>query len=427
MQIRFANPTRRWLFFLGVLLIAGTLAILGGKNGLAELYGRSSQADDWLRAAQLEPSNAEHWYRLARYRQLDVGNADPALAISYYRRALAIDPRSAFYWLDLASAYELQGDVAQAAQAYETAKSVHPISAEVAWRYGNFLMRQGNLAPAYAEIHRAVLTDHRLAALAISRCWRAEPNIERILNEVLPAESDVYVQALDFVVAEKETDAALVVWKRLMAVHASYPLFRSFALLDELIAQKPIEEASAVWKEALAMSGTRAQYSPPSLVWDGGFETDFTDGGFGWRHRGSEGTSFDFDTETRRSGVRSLRVTFDGSENIRFENLWQRVPVEPNTHYHFAAYLRTQEISTDSGMRFRLAFSEMPALLTPNEIGTHPWTREELDFTTGPQTRLLLISLLRWSGQKFDNKLRGTVWVDDVSLVPLAPESSPAQ
>jgi hypothetical protein len=33
---------------------------------------------------------------------------------------------------------------------------------------------------------------------------------------------------------------------------------------------------------------------------------------------------------------------------------------------------------------------------------------------------LLIIALRRVPSWKFDNKLRGTVWVDDVSLVPVA-------
>jgi len=67
---------------------------------------------------------------------------------------------------------------------------------------------------------------------------------------------------------------------------------------------------------------------------------------------------------------------------------------------------------------------EAQTLLTPNEIGTRPGTLEELDFTTGPQTRLLKLALLRRFSQKFDNKLRGTVRVDDVSLIPVPQEPS---
>ncbi len=425
MQIQFTGAARRWLFFLGVFLIAAVIAIFALKNGVAETDALSTEPEKWLRAAQLEPGNADNWYRLGRYRQLDFEHSDLPLAISYFRRAVAIDPGTAIYWLDLSGAEEMQGDMVEARRTLEKALSVYPASAEVAWRYGNFLLRQGEMGPAYAQIHRAVAADSKLAALAISRCWRSDHDIERILNEALPATSSVYWPALRFLVSEGELDAALSVWKRLQALHPNDPLSWSFALLDPLIERGRIDDAVAVWKQALALAGLRELYSSPSLVWDGGFESDFTDGGFGWQHKNAEGFIIDFDTETRRSGARSLRVSFDGSQNIAFVNAWQLVAVQPNTHYRFAGYLRTQDISTDTGMHLAITFSRNPEqsyLLTPNETGSKPWTLEELDFTTGPQTRVIHVMLARQPSLKFDNKLRGTVWVDDVSLVPLAQE-----
>jgi hypothetical protein len=58
-------------------------------------------------------------------------------------------------------------------------------------------------------------------------------------------------------------------------------------------------------------------------------------------------------------------------------------------------------------------------ILTPNETGTQPWTREETDFTPGPKTHLIRIRLTRAPSGRLDNKLSGTVWVDDVDLVPV--------
>ncbi len=57
-------------------------------------------------------------------------------------------------------------------------------------------------------------------------------------------------------------------------------------------------------------------------------------------------------------------------------------------------------------------------VVTKNEIGTLPWTLEQIDFATGPQTHLILIRLARRPSQRLDNKLRGTVWIDDITIVP---------
>lgn len=428
MQIGSANPARRWLFLLASFLVATPLAFLAGKNWKAEKWAQSAQPENWLRAAELEPGNADHWYRLGRYRQMDFEHMDPALAISYYRRALAIDPRSATYWMDLAGAYEMAGDVVQARQAFEAAKAVHPISGAVAWRYGNFLLRQEQLPEAFAEIHRALTRDPKLASLAISRCWRSSRDIERILDQALPAAPDIYLRALSFLVAEEEGDAALAVWNRLLALHPSLELGRAFPLLDELIQRNRIDDAKRVWQQALAVAGwTEPELVPGSLIWDGGFEGKFANGGFGWRQKDVDGASFEFDTEIRHAGARSLRTTFDGTANLDFDHPVQLVPVEPGRTYRFAAYLRTQEISTDSGVRFWIVDPRRPgdlSILTPSLVSTQPWALDEVDFTTRPQTRLIRISLRRLPSQKFDNKIRGTVWVDEVSLILLPQEAA---
>jgi hypothetical protein len=59
-------------------------------------------------------------------------------------------------------------------------------------------------------------------------------------------------------------------------------------------------------------------------------------------------------------------------------------------------------------------------VVTPNETGTEAWTLEELDFTTGPRTQLIQIRVIRRPSERLDNKISGTVWIDDVAVFPIA-------
>ena len=88
-----------------------------------------------------------------------------------------------------------------------TLKSAAPVSAEVAFSYGNFLMRNGNYPEAYEELRQAVRSDPKLLPLAISRTWRALENVDQ-LNQILPVTSDAYLQAVDFF-------ASSIRWSRL--------------------------------------------------------------------------------------------------------------------------------------------------------------------------------------------------------------------
>ena len=393
----------------------------GGKHALASHYALSSNPENWERATRIEPDNPETWYRLGRYRQLDFDNANLPVSITDYQHAIKLNSRSPYYKLDLASAYEMAGDAAAADRNFREAQAAYPISAEVSWKYGNFLLRQDHSTEAYAEIHRAVLVDSRLIPLAVSRVWHSDPDIHLLLDQILPATDEAYSGALTFLIGEQNPTAALEVWHRWIAKGSQPELKLAYGLIDMLVAQEKYAEAGSVWHQALAaVPDSEAAYAGNSLVYDGGFEKDISGGGFGWRQSDVEGADFDFDAEMKHSGGRAARVTFDGSKNLTYENLFQYVLVSPATRYRFQGFMRTDKISTESGMRFEIVDPMDPRqvdTLTPNETGSLPWTLEQVDFTTGPMTHRIAIKLVRKPSQRLDNRLNGTVWIDDVSLV----------
>jgi tetratricopeptide (TPR) repeat protein len=424
-----ANPARRWTAAVIAIVAAAWFCYAGGKHALASHYAASSDIKNWERATRVEPENAEIWYKLARFRQLDFDNADIPLAISYYRRAIQLNSRSPYYKLDLAGALEMAGDNGEADKYFQAAQAAYPISAEVSWKYGNFLLRQNRLPEAYAEIHRAVMVDPSLIPLAVSRVWHSDPDIHLLLDQVLPGTPGAYAQTLAFLVDAQDPTASLEVWRRLIAKDPHTEWRWAYLLTDLLVAKEKFEEAGTVWRQAVEMNpGSTHAYAENSLVYDGGFERDISGGGFGWRQSDVGGADFDFDTEVKHSGARSARLIFDGSKNLAYQDLFQNVPVSPATRYHFQGFLHTDQISTESGMRFEILDpkdQQQLDVLTSNETGTLPWTLEQLDFTTGPQTRLILIRLARRPSQRFDNKLRGSVWVDDLSLVPASTGNAP--
>jgi hypothetical protein len=330
--------------------------------------------------------------------------------------------------MDLAVAYEQAGRATEARQAFENAKASYPMSAQVAWNYGNFLVRREELSLGFAEIRHALTLDPRLTSLAVSVSWRVTSDPERILAEVLPRGSRFYYAAMQYFVSRQELDPALTAWGGLLNLKEPLELQRVFPLLDRLTQQDRIDDAIEVWQQALQAAG-RDQWRPAehSLVWNGGFEYDLLRGGFGWRQHRIAGATFDFDTTTYRSGARSLQIRFDGTANMDFQHLVQYVPVRPRNRYRFAGFLRTEGISTDSGIRFRIFDPKQRAaldILTPGLVGSEPWVLQEAEIITGSETRLLAIALRRLPSRKFDNKLRGTAWLDDVSLTAV---STPAR
>ena len=411
-------------------LAAGALlSYQAGRLWLADYRIRSTRLEVIERGVALEPGNAAAWDLLGRHRQLDFANADPVEALADYQRAVQGDPLSATFWMNLAGAYEANGDLAGARHAFEQARSVYPLSAEVAWNYGNFLLRQDQDAAGYAEIRHAVESDPKLLTLAVSRVWRSSRDVNVLLDRALPADVDAYIQALDYFASVRQTDAALSVWRRLLSLGKTIPLPKTFPFFDELIQDDRSSDAKQVWVEALTAAGL-PHHQPPnhSLVWNGGFSRDFDNGGLGWRWNSTSGAAIDFEAAPPSYGVRTVRLDFGGGSNLEISEPMQYIPVEPSRTYHFHGYMRTAEISTESGMRFSVVdfnHNSTVNVLSDNFTGSHPWTAVEMDVTTGADTHFLVVRLLRVGSRLFENKLSGTVWIADVSLVPAEAQGDP--
>jgi len=408
------------------LFFAVIISFQAVRIWLADHRVESGRLDLMERGAALEPGNADAWDRLGQMRQWDIMNADPTQAVADLEKAVKDDPLSAHNWMDLAAAYEDSGDIPKARSAFARARAVYPSSPEVAWLYGNFLLRREEYDEGYAQMRQAVRTDPGLLAIAITRTWRSNHDVQLLLDRVVPPDTDAYFQALDFLAANQQLDAGLVVWERLLALGKPITLSRSFPFLNELIYEDRAADAQRVWLEALASAGM--PHDPPayhSLVWNGDFSREFVNGGLDWRWEIPPGVGVDFDSGAPGRAGRSLRLDFTGGMNVDLYQPYQYVPVEPSHSYRFHAYLRTQSLTTESGVRMSIQepFHRSPELLSENLMGTHQWTSVDADVTTGPETHFLRIRLRRIPSRLFDNKLGGTAWLADVSLTPMAAQA----
>lgn len=405
------------------------LSYFSVRDALAAHYVGLQTREGYERATRLEPRDFQNWLLLGRYWQYNLEEPDTAKAIQAYNTALSLNPRSADLWSDLGVAYETEGNIAAARDAFLHAKKAYPLSAEISWRYANFLLRQGDLDAAFGEMRRAVETEPKRGAEALSRALIAEPNIGIALDRVLPPLSDAYTGAIFDQVSEGHTANALLIWNRLAALHPKQLSLETYTyyLVNALLREKQVAEAQRVWKQAADFAGYGNLPGPAdSLLWDGGFESGIFGSGFAWTpplH--AQGVQVSLDTREKHSGNRSLRLLFNGRYNLALNGPCAEVAVQPSMTYHFSAWIKTESITTEQGIRFQLrpiGTLDNASAATSDLRGTQPWTNIETSWSSGKGVQELQVCVARLPSQEFDDKIQGIAWVDDVALVPVSAE-----
>ncbi len=409
------------------LVASLSLCYFSIRNARAFLFASQHSPEGLERSLQLEPGNARNWYLEGHYWQYNLEEQDLSRAIRAYLTSLYLDPASGEVWSDLGSAYELEGNPSAARDAFVHAKNAYPLSANVSWRYGNFLLRRGELQPAFYEIRRAVEADPKRGAEAFSRAFRADSNVDRVLDQALPPSSAVYLDAISDQLSEGNTSTAIKIWSRLVTLHPTISLPDAFPLVGSLLSHQQVGEARRTWDQAVQFAGlTDLQQPQNSVLWDGGFESGMFGGGFAWVFpQPNSEIQINIDEQEVHSGARSLRLTFTGKSNLSLDGICHFVAVQPFTAYSFSAWVKPRAVTSDQGVRFRLRSSgakEASELLTSDVRGNLPWTRIASFWTSGKDAQLAQVCILRQPSDQPGYRIQGTAWVDDVALVPVSSE-----
>ena len=398
------------IFLVAVGLYIGAIAY----HSLAVRLETQSDLRSLARAARLEPSNAEPHWKIGRY--LLFVAQDPTRAVSSLEAAVRLNPHVARYWLDLASGYQVSGQTERQRSALEHALRAEPTDPKVAWQAANFYLVQDDLGHALPLFGIVMNNDPELLSSALRLCWRATQNVQLMLREAIPAQPTPYFTFLALLTNLQKTSSAEEVWGGLLKLGQHFPPADAYPYFDYLIKNHEVAAAERVWQQLVERDREIQTYNPPgNLIVDGGFERDFSNGGFDWRYTAVDPVQLSIDTGEFQSGSQSLRMNFKGP-GVDDVGILEYVPVEPDTQYHFSVYTKAQDVESASGPRLSVAdaYSAEPYVLTDDSLGTTSWRQRLADFRTGPHTSLLTVRVTRVPGSPL---IKGTFWIDDVKLV----------
>jgi tetratricopeptide (TPR) repeat protein len=416
MQLSFRSPAKKWATTAAIVMGTAGYCGVAASRFLADRFAQSNHESYLLKAIRFDPNNAEYRYNFG-VRQLALQS--PATAAPWLESATKLNFYSAKQWIALAVAKQLLGDLAGENTAINNALAVDSHSPDIAWQAANLLLAQGQTDAAMKQFHTVLQNDPPLTWPAITTAWKIHPDVDSLLENVVPPAADI--PFLQFLLSNHETAAAGKVWDRIFSLQQ--PIDRRYLLEYEhyLLARQEVAQASLVWQQASRIADIAAyQPSPENLLVNGDFSLDILNGGFDWIHQPVSGVSIALDAGETHSSSRSLRIVLDGAE-ISDAGISQFVNLEPNTRYDLTALYKARDMDGAGGVHFAIhdAYRSTPLFLSEDLRDADFWKNAGGTFTTPADTHLAIVHVIRVPAGR---PIRGKLWIDGLRLVQSGTE-----
>ncbi len=414
---------RAALFLIPILAASLWLARDGIRVASVTYELDSLSVSDLQRALQRDPGNPELLCRLGWVYAYNPTSIDLEQAMKYLRQAVELSPSRWDFWSELGTTCDFVGDTTCSDEAFERAAGLNPMMPGLKWTLGNHYLLTNRPEKAFPYFRKLLAMDPGYIDSTYRLCLRATQDPQAIFRRVVPQGKDSLPRFafLMQLTANGDYEGAMGVWQQMASGPDRTPgMSRVKPFLDFLLDHDRIADASKVWGD-LQVAGVIPLAPPPTanLLYDGNFEGPLLNTGFDWRKDDSPDLVYDFADPSGYKGGKCLRMDFAVGRNLDYDLLNQVVRIKPNTQYQLTAYVRSDNLTSESGPRLRvteLGCSDCPPRTSDPTVGTTPWHPVDVDFLTHPQTEAVKISFWRPQNQPYPSDITGTVWLDEVNL-----------
>ncbi|MBM4279104.1 MAG: hypothetical protein FJ115_14330 [Deltaproteobacteria bacterium] len=402
-----------------ILTFIAGYSILSIWRGVS-LYRENPSRDDLEKMIRLTPSNPDPYYRLALFQEWDIPKVDHERSLHFLKKAIQYNPLEQQYWIQLAKIYFRMGKKEASEKALERAILVFPTGYQGRWVSGNLLLQQGAIEKSIPHFSYLLTHYPNQAYLVYEVLRKTFDDPDFIFEKLLPKDPASTSQYLAYLHEMGNKESAKKVWqkKTLLGHHMSRE--ETLRHIEFLIGGGDLREAFDLWKARLRQE--ELPLGPEGdLITNGGFEKDkMLGGGFDWKMERAPGAEASVDPTNGIDGKRSLKISFNGKENVDFHHVSQYVALKPDTDYRLKAKAKTTGLTTKSGLKIEI-LGVGPSFYKASEslIGDNDWKDLEVVFRTPPQCKGGLVRFRRERTDKFDRYISGTAWIDQVSLKEL--------
>jgi hypothetical protein len=238
-----------------------------------------------------------------------------------------------------------------------------------------------------------------------------------LFERLVPRDPSSINRYIGYLCEIRDLESAKSVWRKKVSYGFKTAPRETIRYIELLIGHGDLNEGFEVWREALREEGLEVA-SDGNLMTNGGFERDkLLGGGFDWKIGNVKGAEISFDSFVAFEGKRSLKIAFDGKENVNFHHVYQYVPLRPETEYLLKTFVKSEKITTRSGVKIEI-IGIGPRLYSGSEsvTGSNEWKEKIFTFKTPAGSQGGLVRVRREETQKLDRFIGGTVWIDGFQL-----------
>ena len=331
--------------------------------------------------------------------------------------ALRQNPSSGRAATHLLSLYEAQGKGEQADQVAELASRLWPAHSYTRSNLAEYWLRRGR-ADKVIEEWNVLLTRGGGTA---SRQFFAPMQGMLETAEYAP----LILQYIDtpprwwngfFSHLSRNLDLARLVQLYRLRVASSEPPSKSEqnSYIRRLMKERLWQEANDTW--FLSLSPRQMRFS--GLLYDGGFESDVFNQGFGWQLSRAKNPRIKPDITYGIKGRKALQVTLRKQDPINFRHVSQRIMLEAGS-YELSLRYRTDTLKTTKGLSWRIRCIEGGKQVLAESIpllGSNPWTSTKVAFEVPASCPVQLLRLEATSRFRHDHFFQGNAWFDDIRI-----------
>lgn len=337
-------------------------------------------------------------------------------------QALSKDPANGGAVAFLLSQFASNGRVDEAAEAADLAGRLWPVHTYTHSRLADYWIAQNRIDKLISELSLLLVREPELknSLFPAIEAFTISSGKTELLSPYINGSPNWWGDFFSYLSRRQDMKVLSDIYKLRVASGVEIGEAERTNMVKLLIRDKNWTEAFTQWQAGL---NDEQKSRLSNGLYDGGFEGDSRNLGFGWVFGRNKSVEMMTRATYGMKGQKALRIFFrQGLNRIKFKHLSQQLLLKPGT-YNLSFRARLDALRNPKGLVWRVrCVSEGNKLLATGEplVDRHPWQTFSFDFVVPKSCAVQSLVLEAVSNYPHEHLFSGELWLDDVAVQPVS-------